>query len=52
MSVQTKKSKFQAGTVTAGTRFESDDVRKFAPQFATENTQISIAWILHKYPML
>lgn len=61
-----------SGKVTAETRFEGDDVRKFVPQLSKENlaanqplldilaeyagrfsataAQISLAWMLHKYP--
>lgn len=61
-----------SGKVTADTKFEGDDVRKFVPQLSKENlaanqslieiltefserksaspAQISLAWILHKYP--
>lgn len=65
-------SGFLSGKVTAETKFEGDDVRKFVPQLAEENlkanqpiidvlsrfseekqaanAQISLAWMLHKYP--
>lgn len=61
-----------SGKVTADTKFEGDDVRKFVPQLSKENlaanqpilevlnkfaqrkaatpAQISLAWMLHKYP--
>ena len=61
-----------SGKVTAETKFEGDDVRKFVPQLSKENlaanqpildvlaefsrrkgasnAQISLAWMLHKYP--
>lgn len=61
-----------SGKVTAETKFEGDDVRKFVPQLSKENlaanqpllemltsfadkhsatpVQISLAWMLHKYP--
>lgn len=61
-----------SGKVTAQTRFEGDDVRKFVPQLSKENlaanqplidmltafaeqksatpAQISLAWMLYKYP--
>lgn len=63
-----------SGKVTAQTRFEGDDVRRFVPQLSKENlaanqpildilaelsekkhatsAQISLAWMLHKYPNL
>lgn len=65
-------SGFLSGKVTAETKFEGDDVRKFVPQLSRENiaanqpildllskysaekgasnAQISLAWMLHKYP--
>lgn len=65
-------SGFLSGKVTAETKFEGDDVRKFVPQLSKENlsanqpvldvlekfaakkhatnAQISLAWMLHKYP--
>lgn len=65
-------SGFLSGKVTAETKFEGDDVRKFVPQLSQENiaanqpildvvkkyaqqkkatnAQISLAWMLHKYP--
>ncbi|MCD8380947.1 MAG: aldo/keto reductase [Lachnospiraceae bacterium] len=65
-------SGFLSGKVTAQTKFEGDDVRKFVPQLSRENivanqpilnvlakfsekkkatnAQISLAWMLHKYP--
>ena len=65
-------SGFLSGRVTAQTRFEGDDVRRFVPQLSKENmegnqpildvlakyaedkgatmAQISMAWMLHKYP--
>ena len=65
-------SGFLSGKVTADTKFEGDDVRKFVPQLSKENlaanqpildilaaysqrknatnAQISLAWMLHKYP--
>lgn len=65
-------SGFLSGRVTATTRFEGDDVRRFVPQLSKENmegnqpildvlakyaedkgatmAQISMAWMLHKYP--
>ena len=65
-------SGFLSGKVTAKTKFEGDDVRKFVPQLSKENltanqpildvltrfadekkatnAQISLAWMLHKYP--
>lgn len=65
-------SGFLSGKVTATTKFEGDDVRKFVPQLSKENitanqpildvltqfakqkgatsAQISLAWMLHKYP--
>lgn len=65
-------SGFLSGKVTAQTKFEGDDVRKFVPQLSKENlqanqpiidilekfaleknaskAQISLAWMLHKYP--
>lgn len=65
-------SGFLSGKVTAQTKFEGDDVRKFVPQLSQENiaanqpildiltkfsekksatsAQISLAWMLHKYP--
>ena len=65
-------SGFLSGKVTAKTKFEGDDVRKFVPQLSQENivanqpildvvkkyagqkqatnAQISLAWMLHKYP--
>ena len=65
-------SGFLSGKVTADTKFEGDDVRKFVPQLSKENlvanqpildvlakyaaekqatnAQISMAWMLHKYP--
>ncbi|MFV0400329.1 MAG: aldo/keto reductase [Oscillospiraceae bacterium] len=65
-------SGFLSGKVTAETKFEGDDVRKFVPQLTKENivanqpildilaqfaaqknatnAQISLAWMLHKYP--
>ncbi len=65
-------SGFLSGKVTAETKFEGDDVRKFVPQLSKENivanqsildvlakfsaqkdatnAQISMAWMLHKYP--
>lgn len=65
-------SGFLSGNVTARTKFEGDDVRKFVPQLSQENlaanrpvldllesyakeknatkAQISLAWMLHKYP--
>ena len=65
-------SGFLSGKVTAQTKFEGDDVRKFVPQLTKENleanqpiidilekfaakknaskAQISLAWMLHKYP--
>ena len=65
-------SGFLSGKVTAETRFEGDDVRKFVPQLSRENivanqpildilarysaeknatrAQLSLAWMLHKYP--
>lgn len=65
-------SGFLSGNVTADTKFEGDDVRKFVPQLSKENlaanqpildiletyakkkqatkAQISLAWMLHKYP--
>lgn len=61
-----------SGKITADTKFEGDDVRKFVPQLSKENlaanqplldilalyadrksataAQISLAWMLHKYP--
>lgn len=61
-----------SGKVTAETKFQGDDVRKFVPQLSGENlaanqpildvlggfakrkdatfAQISLAWMLHKYP--
>lgn len=61
-----------SGKVTAETKFEGDDVRKFVPQLSEKNlsanqpiidvladfserkkatcAQISLAWMLHKYP--
>lgn len=65
-------SGFLSGKVTAETKFEGDDVRKFVPQLSKENiianqpiidllneyalrkdatnAQISLAWMLKKYP--
>lgn len=65
-------SGFLSGKVTAETKFEGDDVRKFVPQLSKENlaanqpildvlakfsqqkqassAQLSLAWMLHKYP--
>lgn len=65
-------SGFLSGKVTAETKFEGDDVRKWVPQLSKENivanqpildvlekfakekqvtnAQISLAWMLHKYP--
>lgn len=65
-------SGFLSGRVTAETKFEGDDVRRFVPQLSKENiaanqpildilgkfaaekqatnAQISLAWMLHKYP--
>ena len=65
-------SGFLSGKVTAKTKFEGDDVRKFVPQLSKENlaanqlildilaelsakknatsAQISLAWMLYKYP--
>ena len=65
-------SGFLSGKVTAETKFEGDDVRKFVPQLSKENiaanqpildiltkfstdkaatnAQISLSWMLHKYP--
>ncbi len=65
-------SGFLSGKVTAETKFEGDDVRKFVPQLSAENmaanqpildvisryakeknatnAQISLAWMLHKWP--
>ena len=65
-------SGFLSGKVTADTKFEGDDVRKFVPQLSKENlianqpildvlanysaeknatnAQISLAWMLRKYP--
>lgn len=65
-------SGFLSGKVTAGTKFEGDDVRRFVPQLSRENltanqpvldiineyarrknatsAQISLAWMLRKYP--
>lgn len=65
-------SGFLSGKVTAQTKFEGDDVRKFVPQLSKENivanqpildvlakfsekknaanAQISLAWMLKKYP--
>lgn len=65
-------SGFLSGKVTAETKFEGDDVRKWIPQLSKENinanqpildilaqyskeknatsAQISLAWMLHKYP--
>lgn len=65
-------SGFFSGKVTAQTKFEGDDVRKFVPQLSQENmaanqpvldilgefskrknatnAQISLSWMLHKYP--
>ncbi|MBR3016735.1 MAG: aldo/keto reductase [Clostridia bacterium] len=65
-------SGFLSGKVTAETKFEGDDVRRFVPQLSQENlianqpildvlarfakekeatnAQISLAWMLHKYP--
>jgi aryl-alcohol dehydrogenase-like predicted oxidoreductase len=61
-----------SGKITAGAKFDGDDVRKFVPQLSGENlsgnqpildvlryfaehksatcAQISLAWMLHKYP--
>lgn len=61
-----------SGKVTADTKFEGDDVRRFVPQLSKENlganqplldilalyadrksitpAQLSLAWMLHKYP--
>lgn len=65
-------SGFLSGKVTAETKFEGDDVRRWVPQLSKENiaanqpllavlteyaekkraskAQISLAWMLHKYP--